>query len=534
MGWILGGIAGIIFLCLLCWRFGGKTAATYGSAAWLSLWDANKRKLFDRKGLLVGDWPGTRGLTVSYENTHAASFGYTGAGKGTCAILPNLLSCRHVFLIDPGGENTAIAAKSWQQAGVPFSVINLAGMFTQEPWQLPVHGFNVFDLLETGKPRFAQDAKLFAEMLTPRTGGEQGNSSFFKNASQADKHAFIIHVKTAESPARQNLSTLYEYVNADANAWEKLLDDMSANPACAGLVQKAANRIRRREAQAPEEFSAVMSTTQEDLEFLADPQVRSMLSRSDVDFSMLKNPGGGIISVVQPLEDVGVQDAISRLALGAAVLTMQRQPVAKNKVLFLIDEAAALGKIIRFPDWLATLRKYGCVFWSIWQNMSQVEALYGKSWETIISNCGLLQILSVGDQRTAEYTERMLGRCTVQSVTVNARGERSVSQTARPIVMADELRRMPANRQIAFIGNLQPALLAKTPYWKCGEFAGRFNPNPYHDGETPGPNVSDTFGALKAGIIRVLMFWLTPHPVAACIITGALFLFLLPLLLGGR
>jgi len=527
-------VLGIIFLCLMGWRFAGKGAETYGSAAWLTLWAADKRKLFQEKGLLAGDWPGARGLGVFYENTHAATFGYAGSGKGIAAILPNLLSYRWVFLIDPGGENTAVAAKHWQQCGLAYAVINLSEMFTGAPWNLPVHGFNVFDLLDVGKARFAKDAKLFAEMLTPRTGAEDGGPLFFKDASQADKLAFIIHIKTTEPPERQNPGTLYEYVNSNAEEWKKLLCDMSVNPVCAGLVARAANRIRRREAQAPEEFSAVMSTTQQDLEFLSDPDVRDKLSRSDVDFSILKNPKGGIITVVQSLEDVGVQDAVSRLALGAAVLTMQRAPLARNKVLFLIDEAAALGKVLRFPDWLATLRKYRVVFWSIWQNMSQLETLYGKNWETIIANCGLLQILSVGDQNTAEYTEKMLGKCTVNSVSVNAHDERSISQTARPIVMADELRRMRSDRQIVFIDNLAPAVLEKTPYWKRPELAGRFHPNPYFDGKTPGRTPGDALSGMKASVMRFLMFWLTPHPVAACIITLPFVLLLVSLLTGGN
>ncbi len=64
--------------------------------------------------------------------------------------------------------------------------------------------------------------------------------------------------------------------------------------------------MARRESQAEAEFSAVMSTMQEDMSWLVDPTVRDYVSRSDVDFALLKGltPGqrGGVISVVMPLD----------------------------------------------------------------------------------------------------------------------------------------------------------------------------------------------------------------------------------------
>ena len=88
--------------------------------------------------------------------------------------------------------------------------------------------------------------------------------------------------------------------------------------------------MERIEAQASEEFSAIMSTIQQDLSFLADPLVRENLSRSDVDFSILKGfkpkQKGGIISVVLPLEYIESHAAVTRLALACAVLEMQRTP----------------------------------------------------------------------------------------------------------------------------------------------------------------------------------------------------------------
>ena len=381
--WGLWGIVVIgIFalLLLLAWRFEDERKTTYGSAEWCRVWDVFRSGLFRSGGLYVGDWIGRLG--VYYKGAHAITFGVTGSGKGIGAILTNILRLRFLFLVDPGGENTAIAIKFWRKAGFATGCINPFGMFTGKPWNLPTDGFNPLDLLDPASPAFAADAQLFAEMLTPRAGNEAGNTSYFKDAATSAKRAMIIHIKTAEPEARRNIGTLYEYAYADADGWEALLAAMKANPACGQLAVREACKLERIEAQAQEEFSAVMSTIQQDLAFLADQLVRDALSRSDVSFDLLKgrtNKKGGIISIVMPLEYIESHAAITRLAMACAILELQRTPYAKSRVTFLIDEAAALGKIIRLPNWLATLRKYNVGIWTIWQNIGQVADLYGAN-----------------------------------------------------------------------------------------------------------------------------------------------------------
>ncbi|MHA6266348.1 type IV secretory system conjugative DNA transfer family protein [Aliiroseovarius sp. CAU 1755] len=528
--WTGVGIAIFVVLMLLAWRFEEEQKTTYGSAMWCRVWDVFRSRLFRRGGLYVGDWIGRLG--VYYKGAHAITFGVTGSGKGTSAILPNLLHKRFLFVVDPGGENTAIASKAWRKAGMEMRCINPFAMFTGKPWNLPTDGFNPLDLLDPASPAFAADAQLFAEMLTPRAGKEDGNTSYFKDAATSAKRAMIVHIKTAEPEARQNIGTLYEYAYADTDGWEALLAAMKANPACGQLAAREANKLERIEAQAQEEFSAVMSTIQQDLAFLADELVRDTLSRSDVSFDLLKgrkNKKGGAISVVMPLEYIESHAAITRLAMACAILELQRMPYAKSRVTFLIDEAAALGKIIRLPNWLATLRKYNVGIWTIWQNIGQVADLYGANWQTLVSNCGLMQILGVGDLQTAQYTQALMGQCTVATASTNARGERTVSQTARPLLMAEELMRTSGRYQIVLLGRLWPMELKKTPYWKQPSLRGRFHPNPYREGPTREPGSLDEWAANWGSIYYMLVWWMAPHPLAACIMAAPIVLWLMKL-----
>lgn len=517
--------AGVLGICLLSWRF-ESAPKTFGTASWLAPWPALKRGLFKRQGILVGDWTGL--LPLYYDDTNAISFGPAGSGKGTTTILPNLLNTRFAFINDPGGENASVAIKAWRAAGYYVCVINPFGMFEDEPWGLPRQGFNPLDILNAASETFASEALLIAELLIPRSGKEDGSSLYFKNAATSFLQAVLMFVITELPRRKRHLGTVYDLVNGDADDWEALIDGMKASSAGGGFVAKTAGAMERKEDQAPAEFSAVMSTVQQDLSWLGDTIVRESLKRSDVDFSVLKGTDqfgkpikGGIIAVVLPLEYNESHAAIPRLALGRAIWEMQRAPLAREKVLFVIDEAAALGKITRFPNWLATLRKYKVVLWPIFQNIGQVKALYGEQWQAFIANCGLRQFLAAHDLETAEYVHRLLGELTTTSRSTNAQDQQSKSETRRALLTVDEVLHLDIKKQIVFISNLKPMLVRKTPYWERPELRGLFNRNPYQ--KKASPFVFGTgFKAAKGKTVYGLICLLTPHPVVAVTYLGGL------------
>ena len=528
--------AGVLGIALFSWRF-ESAPKTFGTASFLPPWAALKAGLFKRKGILVGDWTGL--LPIHYEDTHAISFGPSGSGKGTATILPNLLATRFAFINDPGGENAAVAIKAWRQAGYDVSVINPFGMFAGKPCELPQHGFNPLDILDANSETFASEALLIAELLIPRSGKEDGSSLYFKSAATSFLQAVLMHVITSLPAGKRHLGTVYDLVNGDADDWAALLKAMKANPAGGGFVAKTAGSMERKEDQAPAEFSAVMSTVQQDLSWLGDKIVRENLKRSDVDFAVLKGADksgapvkGGIIAVVLPLEYNESHAAIPRLALGRAIWEMQRAPLAAKKVLFVIDEAAALGKITRFPNWLATLRKYNVVLWPIFQNIGQVKALYGEHWQTFIANCGLRQFLGVADLETAEYVHRLLGELTTTSRSTNANGEHSSSETRRALLTVDEVLHLDTRKQLVFIGNLKPMALRKTPYWERPELKGRFYRNPYQKKDAP-LTFGSGFKAAKGSAVYALICLLTPHPAVAITYLSGLGLLIATALGGG-
>ena len=125
---------------------------------------------------------------------------------------------------------------------------------------------------------------------------------------------------------------------------------------------------------------------------------------------------------------------------------------------FILDEFANIGKIPDFDKKISTSRSRKISFSVILQNLDQLEAVYDKSYETIMGNCDTHLFLGSNSQKTVEYFSKALGEKTIfrESESVNKDREdwkqgKSVSDQnmARALLTADELRRMDVDECIA-------------------------------------------------------------------------------------
>jgi type IV secretion system protein VirD4 len=520
-------VPGVAAAVLLPWRF-AKRRTTFGSAGWLPAWTASGKGLFRPDGVIAGDWSGL--LPVHYGGGgHALTVAPTGAGKGTCAIIPNLLRHPWVFVIDPGGENTAIAAKAWRRKGYHFICLNPWGMHTEAPWSLPSHAVNPLSILDPASEAFASDADLIADMIVPLTGKESGSAPFFKQEARSGIRAFLMHIVTTEPPARRNLLTLRKYICAEAPAWGALMAAMKLNKAGGGLIAREAAQFERREGQSPEEFSGVVSTIKQDTNFLEDPVMQRALSGESADLSVLKGRKDGkrikgcAVSVVMPLPYLDTHAAYSRLIAGMALWTMQRGALSRGRVLFVLDEFPALKRLDRIANGLATLRKYRVWLWPIIQNIGQLKSIYGANWQTFMSNAGLKQFIGTGDLETAEYVSALCGETTIEIKTRHSGGNITRAETQRKLATVEEVMTLRGDRQIVFVDANKPLLLRKTPYWERIGLRGLFHPNPYRPG-TPALPLWTAPAAIWGAGLRFAAWLVRPAaPVVAAAVMASVF-----------
>jgi type IV secretion system protein VirD4 len=496
---------------------------TYGSARKLDFWEAFKNDFYDGNGFLIGDDVGLLPLHADFH--HAITFGPTGGGKGSTSIIPNLLQIDYAFVVDPGGENTAVAIRDWRAKGYDIQIINPCGVLTTyQDYSFGTYSFNPLAILDPESPHLSADSKLIAEMLITRSGTESGSAAFFLDAATSMLRAMIIHLVTKGKPEHQHLGALNDLLHSTAAGWDKLLKSMAANDAADGLVKRQAHTLERRENQAPEEFSAIMSTAQEHLAWLDDPLMREALISNDVDFSAIKGlregQKGGIISLILPIEYIRSHAAITRLALACAMVTMRREPLAKARPIFVLDEAAALGRIAGFESWLVTMRRYRARFWPVFQDLSQLKAQYPREWSGFIANTDIRQFLGVRDLETANYLRDFIGITTIEVENQDARGQTSKMQAQRHLLTADELLNLKPDIQIVFVGSLRPLFVKKTPYWMRPAFKGRVNRNPFYERATKFP--LRLWARFVGSLARLVLIVFGPHPLMRKLYLSAL------------
>ncbi|MCI8353215.1 MAG: TraM recognition domain-containing protein, partial [Clostridia bacterium] len=113
----------------------------------------------------------------------------------------------------------------------------------------------------------------------------------------------------------------------------------------------------------------------------------------------------------------------------------------------------------------------------ILQNLDQLEAVYEKSYETIIGNCDTHVFLGSNSQKTVEYFSKALGEKTIERESVSVNKDKhnwrqgvnvSDQVMARALMTPDELRRMDNDLCIIYEKGIKPIKAEKFYYFQTG------------------------------------------------------------------
>lgn len=220
---------------------------------------------------------------------------------------------------------------------------------------------------------------------------------------------------------------------------------------------------------------SVYSTVENILLVYADPVVARATDGSDIDLGeWLDGPNTIYVvatadeqSRLRPLLAVLVQSAIRR-----AYETANRNGgTLARPCLLLLDEAGNIAPLPDLPTYAATARSHGISLVTIWQDLAQVDAIYGNRAQTVMNNHRAKVVLGgIADPKTLEWVSRLAGEVerTERNWTADATGRRSVSEhtTRQRAVPEDVLRRLPENEALLLYGSLPAAHIRLRPWWK--------------------------------------------------------------------
>ena len=449
----------------------------------------------NKTGIILGQKEG-RFLRYNGDG-HLLTVAATRSGKGVSGIIPNLLEYPgSVVVTDPKGENFFVTARyRATQLGQRCVALDPFGLVTEKIAELHerypdlkdriVNGsFNPLDLMHPDDPYLIELAKMFAEMIVPK-----GNTKepFWEIEAGAVVEGFLLHLATSLPPGdeRRSLLTVREMLSKDQFELEGLLNEMKQSPR--KEVREAGSRILQK---ADKERSGVFSTAHSHTHFLSSNAMMRVLGQSNFNIYDLLQ-GSLTLYLILPAEQLQVFARWLRLMFACAYWVVTKDATKRGglskRVLFLMEEFANLGRLEFMNSVISLGAGYGVTAWMILQDLSQLKREYEKEWESFIANVDVIQAFGISDSWTAEQISKLIGETTVLGQNLNAasaqeaklhRYKVSYSETNRPLLRPDELRRLHPDDLVLLVRPLYPILAQKVKYYNHPYFKGKWDPNP--------------------------------------------------------
>ncbi len=171
--------------------------------------------------------------------------------------------------------------------------------------------------------------------------------------------------------------------------------------------------------KSPNERSGIISTVQGFLKIYRDPRIAAATSRSDFRIGDLMNHQRPVsLYLVIPVKDMDRLQPLLRLVLNQIVkgLTprMDTGAAPRWKLLLMLDEFCVLGHMELLSKMLPFVPGYGIRACVVAQNLTQIEAAYGRD-QPIVQTCETLLALTPNrdDIQTAKFLSELAGDCTV-------------------------------------------------------------------------------------------------------------------------
>ncbi|HBO2382247.1 MULTISPECIES: conjugal transfer protein TraG [Pseudomonas] len=481
---IAGAIAGTsgmvavgIAIAMSVWRARqSRQVTTYGSARWAEAADIHSAGLDRPAGVFLG-LHGSQYLRHEGPE-HILAFAPTRSGKGVGLVVPTLLSWPASAVIhDIKGENWSLTA-GWRSR---FSYCLLFN-----PTDARSAAYN--PLLEVRRgDHEVRDVQNIADILVDPEGALERRNHWEKT-SHALLVGAILHVLYAGED--KTLRGVANFLSDPACPFEVTLNQMmttrhlgdGTHPVVASAAREVLNKSEN-------ERSGVLSTAMSFLGLYRDPTVAEVTSRCDwriADLIAAEHPVS--LYLVVPPSDISRTKPLIRLILNQIGRRLTESldgsdgVERRHKLLLMLDEFPALGRLDFFESALAFMAGYGLRAFLISQSLNQIDKAYGQN-HSILDNCHVRVTFATNDERTAKRISETLGTATELRAQRNYAGHRlapwlghlmvSRQETARPLLTPGEVMQLPPEEAVVMVSSVAPIRARKLRYYSDANFKRR-------------------------------------------------------------
>jgi type IV secretion system protein VirD4 len=453
-----------------------KLVTTYGSARWASKDEVTDAGLLKPAGVFLGRH-GSDYLRHDGPE-HVMAFAPTRSGKGVGLVVPTLLAWPGSAVIhDIKGENWQLTA-GWRARFSHCLLFN--------PTDTRSAAYN--PLLEVRRGQHeVRDVQNIADILVDPEGALERRNHWEKT-SHALLVGAILHVLHAEGD--KTLRGVANFLSDPARAFETTLHAMMTTPHLDDgphpVVASAAREVLNK---SENERSGVLSTAMSFLGLYRDPTVAAVTARCDwriADLIDCEHPVS--LYLVVPPSDISRTKPLIRLLLNQIGRRLTESLdgsdgiARRHRLLMMLDEFPALGRLDFFESALAFMAGYGLRAFLIAQSLNQIDKAYGPN-HAILDNCHVRIAFATNDERTAKRISDALGTATELRAQRNYAGHRlapwlghlmvSRQETARPLVTPGEVMQLPPEQELVMVSGHAPIRATKLRYYEDQNFTVR-------------------------------------------------------------
>ena len=391
----------------------------------------------------------------------------SGSGKSASYSIPNAgqLLGSYIFT-DPKGELYDKTAGYLKKNGYDIKVLNLVNPKCSDGYNPLLHISSELDV------------DVIANTIVKGQAAE-GNKSdpYWDDMAEMLLKALIYYLMATRPEEEQNLASCAELVRAaNNNGGSNLLTDLISQ-----LPYDHPARMYYKSIEiAPEKtYSSILSSLQSKLGKFDSKDIAEVTSTDTISFEEIAKKKTAVYVISSDTHTA--YDFL--LTIFFAQMIQQLYDFADKSggalpvpAFFILDEFANIGKIPDFDKKISTSRSRKISFSVILQNLDQLEAVYEKSYETIIGNCDTHVFLGSNSQKTVEYFSKALGEKTISNRSLSKNRDRynlwtqgmneSEQLMARALLTPDELRRFDNDLCIIFEKGVKPIKARKYYYFE--------------------------------------------------------------------
>jgi type IV secretion system protein VirD4 len=456
-----------------------RNIETYGSARWAEDKEIRAAGLLGPDGVVLGKHD--RDYLRHDGPEHVLCFAPTRSGKGVGLVVPTLLTWPGSCIVhDIKGENWTLTAGFRARHG---------RVLLFDPTNARSSAYN--PLLEVRRGEWeVRDVQNIADILVDPEGSLDKRNHWEKTSHSLLVGA-ILHVLYAEPD--KTLAGVANFLSDPRRPVEATLRAMMSTPHLgeAGVHPVVASAARELLNKSENERSGVLSTAMSFLGLYRDPVVASVTTRCDwriADLIGSRRPVS--LYLVVPPSDINRTKPLIRLILnqiGRRLTEELKASSKRHRLLLMLDEFPALGRLDFFESALAFMAGYGLKSFLIAQSLNQIERAYGPN-NSILDNCHVRVAFATNDERTAKRVSDSLGTATELRDSTNYAGHRlapwlghlmvSRQETARPLLTPGEIMQLPPTDEIVMVSGAPPIRAKKARYFEDRRFKERILPPP--------------------------------------------------------